>query len=278
MYYESYDRPHFGLVGMLTPMVKRLLLANLGVFLLQHLVALQYNASLTTYFGLTPDLVVSRFMIWQLVTYMFLHGGWMHLLFNMFVLWMFGTEIERQWGGKELLFYYLITGVGAGIFNILFNLFTPYSGIPTIGASGAVYGILLAFGLMFPNRYIYLYFFFPVKAKYLVMIAALLTFMSAISYNPDGIAHFAHLGGMIVGFVYLKADWRLHSFVEWFQERKTKRHIYNIERHRRDIANFREELDRILDRINEVGYENLTKDEKKVLRKASMFLSKESDE
>ena len=209
---------------------------------------------------------------------MFLHGGWLHLLFNMFVLWMFGTEIERHWGSREFLFYYLLTGIGAGVFNVIFNIFTPYSGIPTIGASGAIYGVLIAFGLMFPNRYIYIYFFFPVRAKYVVMIAALFTFMSAFSYSADGIAHFAHLGGMVVGFIYLKADWRFDMLVEWWRERKMRHRLTIIRRRREKSTNLREELDNVLDRINEVGYDNLTKQEKQILQRASMFLSKREEE
>lgn len=277
MYNQSYDQFQFGFMRIITPMVKRLLIVNFGVFLLQQLVVIFYHESLIKYFGLIPSQVVKNLAIWQLGTYMFLHGGWMHLLFNMFGLWMFGTEIERQWGEREFLWYYLITGIGAGIFTILFNIFTPYADIPTIGASGAIFGILLAFGMIFPNRYIYLYFFFPVKAKYFVMIFGMLTLFSVLSYNPDGIAHFAHLGGMVVGFIYIKTQWHLDYLVDWWREFKARRRIRALRRRRQESINFKEEVDRVLDRINEVGYENLTKEEKRILQKASLHLSRSED-
>ncbi len=152
------------------------------------------------FLGLRPYLVWRRFYIWQLVTYMFLHGGFMHLLMNLFALWMFGSELEEQWGTRVFIQYFFITGIGAGLCT---TLFTPYSFIPTIGASGAIYGILLAFAMTYPNRIIYLNFLFPIKAKYFALIFGLMEFYSTISQRADGIAHIAHLGGMVIGYLYL---------------------------------------------------------------------------
>src|SRR5690606_12189968 len=121
--------------------------------------------------------VTENFYLWQLATYMFLHGGFMHILFNMFALWMFGGELERTWGTRPFVRFYLVCGIGAGITTVLA---TPGSVIPTIGASGAVYGILLAYGILFPDRIIYLYMILPIKAKYFVMIIGAITFLSSV--------------------------------------------------------------------------------------------------
>lgn len=190
-----YRQPGY---GMLTPGVKNLLLANVTVFIGQILAPAIFESRL---FILDPELVFKSGFIWQLVTYMFLHGGFGHIFFNMFALWMFGVELERTWGTREFVKFYFMTGIGAGVF---IALFTSY---PTIGASGAIYGILAAFALFFPDRYVYLYFLFPIKMKYLALFLGILEFLS--SYRAaDGIAHVAHLGGMIIGFIYLRYRYR----------------------------------------------------------------------
>ncbi len=186
--------------GMITPAVKNLILATTAVFLLQILAPGLMSVYL---FGLVPALVIKKFFIWQLVTYMFMHGGFGHIFFNMFALWMFGTELERNWGSREFVKFYFLTGVAAGISNVLWNWGSP---IPTIGASGAIYGILAAYALFFPDRYVYLYFLFPIKMKYLALILGAFEFLSA--YSQDGIAHVAHLGGMVVGFFYLRYKYK----------------------------------------------------------------------
>lgn len=140
------------------------------------------------------------FMPWQLVSYLFLHGGLGHIFFNLFALWMFGQAIENLWGTKRFAIYYFLTGIGAGIIQLLVE-----SGRPTIGASGAVYGILLAFGMMFPNRRIMLLFFpYPIKAKYFVAIFGLFELLNGISSTASDVAHFAHLGGLVFGFVLIR--------------------------------------------------------------------------
>jgi membrane associated rhomboid family serine protease len=190
--------------GMMTPGVKNLLFANIAVFLLQFL-APALNETLIRLFGLVPLLAFNHLFIWQFVTYMFLHGGLSHIFFNMFALWMFGVELERTWGTREFLKYYFLTGIAAGLSTALFSW---GSIIPTIGASGAVYGILAAYALFFPDRYVYMYFLFPIKMKYLALILGALEFFSAYNQAQTGIAHAAHLGGMIVGFFYLRYKYR----------------------------------------------------------------------
>ncbi|MCP4634225.1 MAG: rhomboid family intramembrane serine protease [candidate division Zixibacteria bacterium] len=256
--------------GTLPPMIKYLLLANVGVYLLQLLAP----PSFTRLLGLVPALVKNNLFIWQFFTYMFLHGGFWHILFNMFALWMFGSDIERAWGGREFLKYYLLCGFGAGVLNFLFSINSP---VPVIGASGAVYGILVAYAMLFPNRVIYLYMLFPIKAKYLVMGFAIIEFLSTMQQAGDGVAHFAHLGGMLVGFLYLKSDWRFKlpswkpkSFASKVTHKKKSRRTKSEE----DIL---DKVDSILDKINKVGYHNLSDEEKKVLSDASQILSERKD-
>ncbi|MEX0721903.1 MAG: rhomboid family intramembrane serine protease [Balneolaceae bacterium] len=145
------------------------------------------------------------FYPWQLVTYMFLHASLGHIFFNLIALWIFGQAIENLWGSKRFLLYYMLTGVGAA----LIHMWIGGSGAPTIGASGAVYGILLAFGMMFPDKYIILLIPpIPIKAKYFVMIFGAFELFSGLTNYSPGIAHFAHLGGLVVGFILIKF-WKL---------------------------------------------------------------------
>ncbi len=197
MYYQSG-------FGMMTPGVKNLLLANIAVFILQFL-APDLNNFLIQYFGLVPRLALEHLFLWQFVTYMFLHGGLGHIFFNMFALWMFGVELERNWGTREFFKFYFLTGIAAGLSTALFSW---GSMIPTIGASGAIYGILAAYALFFPDRYVYLYLLFPIKMKYLALILGALEFFSAYNQHQSGIAHIAHLGGMVVGYFYLRYKYR----------------------------------------------------------------------
>jgi membrane associated rhomboid family serine protease len=147
------------------------------------------------------------FAPWQIVTYGFLHGDLTHLLFNMFTLWMFGRDIERFWGPRYFVIYYLVCVVGAGIVQLLVAMFQPEI-YPTIGASGGVFGILLAYGLMFPNRQILLLIPpIPMKAKYLVILFGVLELMYGVTGMQPGVAHFAHLGGMLFGFLLIQY-WR----------------------------------------------------------------------
>jgi len=270
--YQEYESYEVGMNRVITPVVKYLIIANAAAFILQILFAKIFHISLSPYLGLVPKYVYTKFTVWQLFSYLFLHGSFWHILINMFVLWMFGCELERYWGSKEFLFYYFVTGVGAGIFSIIFDF---NSTIPIIGASGAVYGILTAFGIIFPNRLIYIYFIIPIRAKYFVIIFGIITFLSAFSTTSSGIAHFAHLGGMVIGFIYLKKNLRLEYIIEMWRQFRFSRRLKNIRNKQKRVRDFKEQINIILDKINEVGYENLTEEEKKILHKVSSYLSKE---
>jgi membrane associated rhomboid family serine protease len=164
---------------------------------------------LTEALGLVPFLVVGQLWIWQLGTYMFLHGGVFHILFNMLALWMFGAELERIWGTRNFLKFYFVTGIGAGILTVIFSLL-PFSASEqlyqsnVIGASGAVYGLLLAYALYFPDRPIYMYLVFPIPAKIFVMIMGAIAFYASVSGASGGVANATHLGGLLVAYLYLK--------------------------------------------------------------------------
>jgi membrane associated rhomboid family serine protease len=262
--YRSYE---FG-VRRWTKGVKWLIITNCFIFLLMLV-----GYRLIEPFGLTPTLVKKGY-IWQIFTYMFLHGGLFHLFFNMFALWMFGPPIEQQWGTRQFVKYYFYTGIGAGIFTFVLSI---NSTIPTIGASGAIFGILVAYALLFPDSIIYLWFLFPVKAKYLVIFFGILELIASINYTPDGIGHFAHLGGMVVGYLYLKSDWRTAHFFRFFREMKYRRKLKALNKKHKETEKLMSQVDQILDKINKVGYENLSKAEKKILEKASHILSQEKD-
>jgi membrane associated rhomboid family serine protease len=277
MSYQQYSPRGF---SVLPPVVKNLLIIN-GLFFLAQMTSEQvFNLDLVDYLGM-HYFGSSKFNPIQMVTYMFLHGGFTHILFNMFALWMFGNTLENVWGGKRFLTYYLITGVGAALVHMLVlwigisgmqsditqvmssptpEAFTAFltqhfpgyqmqlSGfisswsmnpadpgyinqasiymndlailkmdVPTVGASGAVFGILLAFGMMFPNALIYLYFFIPIKAKWFVIAYGAMELYFGFANNPgDNVAHFAHLGGMIFGF-FLIRYWnrKINRFKNW---------------------------------------------------------------
>jgi membrane associated rhomboid family serine protease len=183
--------------GSLTPVVKFLLIANTAVFLLQ----LFLPSEVLYLFGLVPYRVWHDLYFWQLFTYQFLHGGLFHLLFNMLAVWMFGCDLERRWGSHFFLRYYFVSVVGGGILNALL---VPGQNAPSIGASAGVYGILLAYGLIYPNRIVYFYFLFPIKMKHFVWIIGAITLYSSLAATQNGIAHLAHLGGMLFGYLYLR--------------------------------------------------------------------------
>ena len=228
--------------SQLPEIVKNLLIIN-GLFFLATISLESYGINFTKWFAL-HQFQSQDFMPHQLITHLFMHGNFTHLLFNMFALWMFGKTLENVWGGKRFLTYYMITGIGAAFVHLavsqyeilslqsqispneLSNLLENGGGLlanfqnysypimgklnllintPTVGASGAVFGILLAFGMLFPNTLLYIYFAIPVKAKYFVIIYGIMELYAGISNNPaDNVAHFAHLGGMLFGFILLK--------------------------------------------------------------------------
>jgi membrane associated rhomboid family serine protease len=180
----------------------------------------------------------------------------------MFVLWMFGTELEQTWGTTQFLKYYFITGVGAGVLSVLV---TPGSRIPTVGASGAIFGLLVAYAMIYPNRLIYLWFFIPIKAKYLALMLGVFELVATMHLARDGIAHWAHLGGMLVGFAYLK----IASFARGGFARYEKRRIRVVTPDRTAAEDLQEEVDRILRKISQFGIESLTPEERNTLDRAS---------
>ena len=297
---------------------RNLLIINLVVFLatyLMEVIGIDLNSILGLHFMLAPD-----FHIYQLFTYMFAHGGFSHIFFNMFALWMFGCIVERTWGPRKFLFYYIVCGVGAGLFQeaaqlgqfyMLANEQLPNFGImqtmkvaeansiylnlwTTVGASGAIYGILLAFGMLYPEERIFIFPLpVPIKAKWFVVGYAAIEMFMAFSTSGDGVAHLAHLGGMVFGF-FLIRYWRrrpgmgysgiggktIFDTMRSTWERHTRRSTsdthndtgttgsthresdweYNARRQKEQ-----EETDRILDKIRRSGYDSLTREEKQKL-------------
>ena len=294
-------------------MTKNLLVVNVLAFIATFVFE-RSGIDLTRMLGL-HFFLASEFHIYQFITYMFLHGGFTHILFNMFALWMFGSVIERVWGPKKFLFYYICCGVGAGFTQELVQYITySMEGIAayqyvnaggvqmttdayinlwtTIGASGAVYGILLAFGMIFPNERLFIIPFpFPIKAKWLIVGYIAIELFSAMSGPGDGVAHMAHLGGMLFGFLLIRY-WQKHPDSsagfgrsrgqEFFDNLKRKYDARQNQQHmkaehtsapRRETdeeynarqRKNQEEVDAILDKIRKSGYDSLTKEEKKKL-------------
>jgi membrane associated rhomboid family serine protease len=194
--------------GWFPPGVKWLLISNIAIFLLTFFAALQGSHLASRWFGLVPYRVVPGFEVWRLFTYLFLHdpGNFGHILFNMLALWMFGKDIESAWGTKRFLKFYFLCGVVSGFCVIVLNYLFGSSHTNTIGASGAIFGLLVAFGMMYPDVTVLFSFLFPIKAKYFVMIIGAITFLSSFQANT-GVSNFAHLGGMVFGFIYMKARW-----------------------------------------------------------------------
>ena len=188
------------------PAIKHILIINLIFFVGSMTPGVDVFLSTLALYPLGSGL----FYPWQLVSYMFLHANFGHIFFNLFALWMFGQAIEYAWGTKRFTIYYFATGIGAGVLQLLVGLL-GLSSAPVVGASGAVYGILLAFGMMFPNNYIMLLIPpIPIKAKYFVIIFGVLELFSGITNLNSGIAHFAHLGGMVFGYLLIRY-WGLRS-------------------------------------------------------------------
>ena len=294
-------------------MTKNLLIVNFLAFAATWVLELR-GIDLTQLLGL-HFFLASDFQIYQFFTYMFLHGGFAHIFFNMFALWMFGSVIERVWGPKKFIFYYIVCGIGAGITQELVQYATyTIEGISayqyvsaggvqmttdayinlwtTIGASGAVYGILLAFGMIFPNERLFIIPFpFPIKAKWLIVGYIAIELFSAMTGPGDGVAHMAHLGGMLFGFLLIRY-WQRHpdssqsfgrsrgqEFFENMKRRYDQRQQQNNrmkaeqtdprresdEEYNARKRKNQEEVDAILDKIRKSGYDSLTKEEKKKL-------------
>jgi membrane associated rhomboid family serine protease len=290
-----FYRPNlFGGLTFFPPVIKALLISNIAIWLVLDVLLVPFTvggvpifAVFSEYLALWP--IGTNFWPWQLLTYMFMHGGFWHLFFNMLALWMFGMELENTWGSRKFLLYYLVCGVGAGLTNLLVAPLIGQSA-PTVGASGAVFGVLIAFGMLFPDRPIYLYFLLPVKAKYFIAIYIGLELFYGVTGTSDGVAHFAHLGGAAVGFLYLLSDMNLIPVRSWWTAIRGQRaglwqgpsvtsktevreaKFYDIQTGRPMPDNpevNQEVIDAILDKISKGGYQSLTDKEKKILFEAS---------
>jgi membrane associated rhomboid family serine protease len=293
----NYYRPSFsGGFGFFPPVIKTILIANVVIFLLQiflgsyTLRGIPLEEYIYRYFALIP--MGYGFKVWQLFTYMFLHSpdGISHILINMLMLWMFGMEIEHVLGSKKFFLYYILCGVGGGITNLLMGPFFQHPA-PTIGASGAVMGILLAFGLLFPDRMIFIYFLIPIKAKYFILLYLGMEILAV--GNTDMVAHLAHLGGALTGYIFLMVDNKKIPF-QWLFDGVKKRKkfedseypyyagdiesakYYDIKTGKRvdkDPNEITQEIiDTILDKISKSGYQSLTEEEKRILFEASKRL------
>lgn len=260
-YYYRYSPHSAG--GLFHGVVKKLVLINVGVYILKLLLV---HTAFVYYFALIPQLVIGRGYIWQLVTYMFLHGNLLHLAFNMFVIWMFGSTLERFWGGTRFLKYYFICGLGGAVFSFIFS----YNSL-VIGASGAGYGILLAYAVLFPHNEVYIWGIFPVRARTLVIVLVVLNFILGLR-GGTGIAHFAHLGGMAAGLLYLRTDYRTKRIWQAIKDFFNKFPIkvsFKEESRNDKKENESNKIDSILDKISSKGYENLSETEKRILENYS---------
>ena len=204
--YDFRPKPY----NLLPEVVKNLLIVNVLFFIGQKVFEYNLGIDIAKIFGL-HFMLSKYFYPHQFITYLFLHGSITHIFFNMFALYMFGTSLENYWGAKRFLIYYLICGIGAAIVHYLvFYLTTPYTqeiydNANVIGASGSIFGLLLAYGMTFPNQVIYVQFIIPMKAKYFVALYGAVELFSGINNSAsDNVAHFAHLGGMLFGFVLIK--------------------------------------------------------------------------
>ena len=192
--------------GGITPAVKALILANVALFVLGW-----FSAAVENWLGMQPAAVAGKGQLWRLATYMFVHSrfGFTHILFNMLSLWMFGVELERMWGTRYFLKFYFFCGICAALTTLVLSflplgIFTGLYQSLTIGASGAIFGVLLAYALYFPHRPILVMFVFPVPAKYFVMIMGGMSLLASLSASGGGVAHTTHLGGLVAGYLYLK--------------------------------------------------------------------------
>jgi membrane associated rhomboid family serine protease len=226
--------------GPWTPAVRAIILANIGVYLATFVAPV----AVVNWLGLKPVDFLTNGRLWEPVTYLFVHSPRSigHILFNMLAVWMFGTDLERRWGTSAFTTYYFITGVGAGLCTVVVSLL-PFGAaealyeVPTIGASGAVYGLLLAWAMVFPQRQILFMFIFPLPARIFVLLIGAIAFFSALSASGGAVAHLTHLGGLVIGWIYLKGPTNLrldfnYRLTRWRMERMRRR--FDVHRGGRD--------------------------------------------
>lgn len=283
-YNDSYYKPGFGVTigSKWTRVIMILIIVNVTVFIIQLLfstISSQWGVPtmgmspeadgvvhhvrlgpdrFTTLFWLYQPFAIGKLWLWQFVTYMFLHSvsdPW-HIIFNMLVLWMFGSEVEKAMGTRRFLTMYFTAGIFAGIFGCLF---TPNNAI--LGASGAIFAVEIAFAMFYPNATI-IFFVFPIKAKYLVMIFAGITVINCIMPTSGNVAHFAHLGGLLYGFLFIRYEPRFSNFlISWQNQQKKKEYQKEEE--------VKDGVDALLDKVNRTGMKSLTRRERSYLKNAS---------
>jgi membrane associated rhomboid family serine protease len=271
MSFNNYSGPpqaggfRFG-PGSISPFIKVMLIFNAAVYLTQYFSSLRLELLL----GLTPANFFSEFpnLLFQPLTYMFLHGNFWHIFFNMFALWMFGSEIEFAWGSWKFGKFYVLGGLAGATLTLIFQ---STSAIPIVGASAAIYGILVAYWLMFPERFLYIYLLIPVKVKWAIPGMMLLGFL----FGGSNVAHLAHLGGAIFGLIYLKTNWKWIKFGSLIKGLSYKRKEAKLEKRRMRAEETMKRVDEILDKINEVGIENISAEDRRFLEEASSHLSGE---
>ena len=267
----------------LTPWVKRLLAINFAIWALLAIGLIPWGAA-SDLLAFRADRLLTR--PWTIVTYMFVHAGFGHVFFNMLALFFFGPPLERAWGSREFITYYLVCGIGGAIAALL--LVNIVGVAPMVGASAAIFGILLAFAMTWPDAPIYLWFLLPIKAKYFVGFLALLTLYSTItaSRSTGGTAHWAHLGGLVTGWLWLRYGNRIEQAADRavVKVKKSRRGLTTVKDKSPDAGKTRQskrkprtprtgdtldEVNRILDKIGEKGMESLTPAELKFLNEMS---------
>jgi membrane associated rhomboid family serine protease len=256
-YYRGYNSGFGG--SAMTESVKTILIINVSVFL-ASIFARWFPWG---YVVLRPVLIVHKFMVWQAITYMFIHFEMWHLVINMLMLWFFGPALEDAWGSKRFMTYYLICGVGGALGAFLFSF-----NAATIGASGAIFGLLVAYAMMFPETVVLVFFFFPMKIKHAVLVFAAINLLGAVSASGSGVSYVAHLGGALFGYIYLKSE-----TIKFFIKRSGLIAKSN-KRSSRPKSSPRsgpddKKVDEILDKIAKHGMNSLSKDEKKILEERS---------
>ena len=250
--------------------VKALLIINVAIFIIINLLGMRY--AFFSKFGLVPYTFFQELNLWQPITYMFLHGNLIHILLNMLVLWMFGSELEKILGKTKFLELYFFCGIGSGIITLLFN-YNSYT--PVVGASGAIYGLFTAYAIIYPNRNVYFYFLFPIKIKYLLYIISLISFLSIILQQDTSISHITHLGGIIISLFYFnqsKLGYYKKMFTSFFKSKKGNK-IISVKKKK---INSELKINNILDKINLTGIDSLSEDELNILKDSREFYSDEN--
>lgn len=260
--YSGYKRQS----SLLDSVIMRLIIANAAMFII---IQLPVGRQIAAYLALTPRLVVTRGYVWQMLTYMFLHGSLMHFGLNMFVIWMFGRTLEQVWGSSRFLRFYFACGLGGAVFSFLFAFNTH-----VIGASAASYGMLLAYAIMFPNQRLLLWFVVPVKARTLAIGLALLSLVMGIR-GGGNIAHFAHLGGMAAALIMMRGEYQFRRFRNFIKKKFSKIPVkisFDGEKQDPPAGGQESDMDKInsiLDNISAKGYENLSETERRILEQYS---------